>query len=51
MASRAQDSTGYIQPTVEEIARVREIVGFVQHHNGIFPWSISQSGEVRNAIA
>jgi sulfane dehydrogenase subunit SoxC len=51
MASRAQDSTGYVQPTVEEIARVREIVGFVQHHNGIFPWSISQSGEVSNAIA
>jgi sulfane dehydrogenase subunit SoxC len=51
MASRAMDSTGYVQPTVEDIARVREIVGFVQHHNGIFPWSINQNGEVRNAIA
>lgn len=51
MASRAMDNTGYVQPTVEEIARVREIVGFVQHHNGIFPWSINQNGEVRNAIA
>ncbi|WP_407943170.1 sulfite dehydrogenase [Methylobacterium oxalidis] len=51
LASRAMDSTGYVQPTVEEIARVREIVGFVQHHNGIFPWSIDQDGEVRNAIA
>ena len=24
---------------------------FVQHHNGIFPWSVSASGEVKNAIA
>jgi sulfane dehydrogenase subunit SoxC len=51
IASRATDSTGYVQPSVEEIARVREIVGFVQHHNGIFPWSVAQSGEVKNAIA
>lgn len=51
IASRAKDSTGYVQPTVEDIARVREIVGFVQHHNGIFPWSVAQSGEVANAIA
>ncbi len=51
VASRAMDSTGYVQPTVEEIARAREIVGFVQHHNAIFPWSVSQNGEVRHAIA
>ena len=51
MASRATDSTGYVQPTVEDIARVREIVGFVQHHNGVFPWSVAQSGEITNAIA
>lgn len=51
MASRAMDSTGYVQPTVEEIARVREIVGFVQHHNGVFPWSINPDGQVRNAIS
>lgn len=51
IASRAMDSTGYVQPTVEELARVREIVGFVQHHNGIFPWSVSHTGEVSNAIA
>lgn len=51
MASRAKDSTGYVQPTVEDIARVREIVGFVQHHNGVFPWSVAQSGEISNAIA
>jgi sulfane dehydrogenase subunit SoxC len=51
IASRAVDSTGYVQPTVEQIAKARALVGFVQHHNGIFPWSVSPSGEVKNAIA
>jgi len=51
IASRAVDSTGYVQPTVQDIAKVRAIVGFVQHHNGVFPWSVSASGEVKNAIA
>jgi len=50
IASRAKDSTGYVQPTVADIAAQREISGFVQHHNGIFPWSVSKSGEVSNAI-
>ncbi|HKX94163.1 MAG TPA: sulfite dehydrogenase [Methylibium sp.] len=51
IASRAVDSTGYVQPSVDEIKQVRAITGFVQHHNGIFPWSIDTAGEVRNAIA
>jgi sulfane dehydrogenase subunit SoxC len=51
IASRAVDTTGYVQPTAEEISRVRAIVGFVQHHNGIFPWSVAANGEVKNAIA
>ena len=50
IASRAVDSTGYVQPTVAQIAKGRALVGFVQHHNGIFPWSVSASGEVKNAI-
>jgi sulfane dehydrogenase subunit SoxC len=50
IASRAVDTTGYVQPTAEEISRVRAIVGFVQHHNGIFPWSVAANGEVKNAI-
>ena len=49
--SRAVDSTGYVQPTVADIQKARAIVGFVQHHNGIQPWSISAAGEVKNAIA
>lgn len=51
IASRAVDSTGYVQPTVQDIEKVRAIVGFVQHNNGVFPWSVSASGEVKNAIA
>lgn len=51
IASRAVDSTGYVQPTVEQIQKVRAITGFVQHHNAIFPWSINAAGEVSNAIA
>jgi sulfane dehydrogenase subunit SoxC len=50
IASRAVDSTGYVQPTVADIDKVRAIVGFVQHHNGIFPWQVSADGEIKNAI-
>ena len=50
IASRAIDDTGYVQPTVEDIKKSRAIVGFVQHHNAIFPWNISASGEVTNGI-
>ncbi len=51
IASRAVDSTGYVQPTVEDLKKTRAITGFVQHHNAIFPWSINEAGEVNNAIA
>lgn len=51
IASRAVDSTGYVQPTVADLEKTRAITGFVQHHNAIFPWSIAPSGEVANAIA
>ena len=51
IASRAVDSTGYVQPTVQDLAKPRAIAGFVQHHNGIFPWSLSANGDVKNAIA
>ncbi len=51
IASRAVDSTGYVQPTVADLQKARAITGFVQHHNGIFPWLITAAGEVRNAVA
>jgi len=50
IASRAMDSTGYVQPTVDDIKKVRAIVGFVQHNNVVFPWDVAASGEVSNAI-
>ena len=50
LMSRAVDSTGYVQPTVADLQKTRAIVGFVQHHNAIQPWAVSQNGEVRNAI-
>jgi len=49
LMSRAVDSTGYVQPTMQEVAKNRFTVGFIQHHNGIQPWSVSDKGEVRNA--
>jgi sulfane dehydrogenase subunit SoxC len=48
--SRAVDSTGYVQPAVQEIQKARAIVGFVQHNNAIQPWSVNVGGEVRNVI-
>ena len=51
IGSRAVDSTGYVQPTVADIQKVRAIVGFVQHNNAVHPWSVSSTGEVKNAIA
>jgi sulfane dehydrogenase subunit SoxC len=50
LMSRAIDSTGYVQPTVQDVQKVRAIVGFVQHHNAIQPWSVNAQGEVRNVI-
>jgi sulfane dehydrogenase subunit SoxC len=50
LMSRAVDSTGYVQPSVAEIRKVRAIVGFVQHHNAIQPWTVAANGEVKNAI-
>src|SRR5512134_185628 len=46
IASRAVDSTGYVQPTVADLQKTRAIVGFVQHHNAIQPWSVAANGEV-----
>ncbi len=51
IASRAVDSTGYVQPTVADLQKVRATAGFVQHHNGVHPWSVSATGEVTNGIA
>lgn len=50
LMSRAVDSTGYVQPTVADLRKVRAIVGFVQHHNAIQPWAVNAQGGVSNVI-
>lgn len=50
LMSRAVDTTGHVQPSVQEIQKARAIAGFVQHHNGIQPWIVSANGEVTNGI-
>ncbi len=53
LQSRAMDSNGYVQPTVQEIGAPRGIhpYAFVQHHNGIQSWAVTEKGEVSNVIA
>ncbi|MFD4838528.1 sulfite dehydrogenase [Achromobacter sp. NPDC058515] len=48
--SRAIDETGYVQPTIEQLADARGKVSFY-HNNAIQPWKISASGEVANGRA
>jgi sulfane dehydrogenase subunit SoxC len=50
LMSRVTDSTGYVQPMVADLAKVRAIVGFVQHHNAVQPWAVAANGEVTNVI-
>ena len=50
LMSRAVDSTGYVQPSVQDLQKTRAIVGFVQHHNALQPWIVAANGEVTNGI-
>jgi sulfane dehydrogenase subunit SoxC len=45
--SRALDSTGYVQPTRQELRKVRG-VNSVYHNNGIQSWLVRGNGEVEN---
>jgi sulfane dehydrogenase subunit SoxC len=45
--SRAMDSTGYVQPTKEELRKVRG-VNSIYHNNGIQTWHVSPNGETEN---
>ena len=47
---RAVDANGYVQPAVADITKVRGVTGFMQHHNGVFSWSVSADGEVKYAL-
>jgi sulfane dehydrogenase subunit SoxC len=48
--SRAIDETGYVQPTLSELLKVRG-EGYFYHNNAIWPWRIAADGEVTNALA
>lgn len=45
--SRAMDSTGYMQPTKEELRKVRG-VNSIYHNNGIQTWHVRPNGETEN---
>jgi len=45
--SRAMDSTGYVQPTKEELRKVRG-VNSIYHNNGIQTWHVRSNGETEN---
>ena len=45
--SRCHDSTGYLQPTKDELRKVRG-VNNIYHNNGIQTWLVRSNGEVEN---
>ncbi|NIA69728.1 sulfite dehydrogenase [Pelagibius litoralis] len=47
LQSRAVDSTGYVQPTKDELRAVRG-TNSIYHNNGIQTWHVQQNGEVEN---
>jgi sulfane dehydrogenase subunit SoxC len=47
LQSRAIDDTGYVQPTKNELRKVRG-VNSIYHNNGIQTWHVQKNGEVEN---
>ena len=47
LQSRAMDETGYVQPTKNELRKVRG-VNSIYHNNGIQTWHVHKNGEVEN---
>jgi sulfane dehydrogenase subunit SoxC len=47
LQSRAQDDTGYVQPTKDELRAVRG-TNSIYHNNGIQTWLVRASGETEN---
>jgi sulfane dehydrogenase subunit SoxC len=47
LQSRAIDSTGYVQPTKDELRKVRG-TNSIYHNNGIQTWNVKSNGEVEN---
>lgn len=47
LQSRARDSTGYVQPSKDELRRMRG-VNSIYHNNGIQTWHLRANGECEN---
>ena len=47
LQSRAHDSTGYVQPTKDELRKARG-ESSIYHNNGIQTWAVNESGEAEN---
>ncbi|MEM7524451.1 MAG: sulfite dehydrogenase [Pseudomonadota bacterium] len=47
LQSRAHDSTGYVQPTKDELRAVRG-ENSIYHNNGIQTWAVNEAGEAEN---
>jgi sulfane dehydrogenase subunit SoxC len=47
LQSRAYDSTGYLQPTKDELRKIRG-VNSIYHNNGIQSWLVRTNGETEN---
>ena len=48
LQSRAVDSTGYVQPKINQLRAVRG-TGSIYHNNAIQSWRVAENGEVSNA--
>ena len=47
LQSRAADDTGYVQPSKDELRKIRG-VNSIYHNNGIQTWRVAPDGEVEN---
>jgi sulfane dehydrogenase subunit SoxC len=47
LQSRSHDSTGYVQPTKDELRKVRG-ENSIYHNNGIQTWAVNANGEAEN---
>ena len=47
LQSRAIDETGYVQPTIGELQKIRG-VNSIYHNNSIATWLVSKSGKIDN---
>ena len=47
LQSRAHDSTGYVQPTKDQLRSVRGL-NSIYHNNGIQTWAVNSDGVAEN---